>query len=287
MPLSLSRRWEPLSLRSPGGEPTARRTAAHTILALAMILLLSTLGSTAVAAGSDVGQDAAPGPARADTLHARYDELLQRYVRGSGVDYAAWVAQKDDVAALDHYVEGLAALDPESWPPADGLAFWINLYNALTVQLILENYPLASIKDLGGVLRRSPWKRELVQVAGRPLTLDAIENEIIRPRFAEPRIHFALNCASIGCPPLADSAYRAATLEAQLDAACRRALNEDRWVRVDDDGIRLSKIFDWYRGDFEANGGSIRAFVDRFRSTPLPDGSIDFLDYDWSLNEAP
>jgi hypothetical protein len=160
------------------------------------------------------------------------------------------------------------------------------MYNAVTVRLILDNYPLKSIKDLGGFLKTSPWKRDLVTVAGRKLSLDEIENAIIRPEFGDPRIHFALNCASVGCPPLQPRAYRAADLPAQLDHACRQALNDEGWVRVDGDEIHVTAIFDWYGDDFRHDGGSVRAFIDRYRATPLPEGKISFMSYDWSLNRA-
>jgi hypothetical protein len=225
---------------------------------------------------------AADGPRAADELHADYDRLLQTHVAGFDVDYAAWASSEADHAALARYVEDLAALDPAGWPHADGLAYWINMYNAVTLRLILDNYPLESIKDLGGFLKKSPWKRELVTVAGRDLTLDQIEHDIIRREFGDPRIHFAVNCASVGCPPLQPRAYRAAELDAQLDHACRQALNHERWVRVEGDEIRVTRIFDWYGEDFD----SVRSFIDRYRPSPLPGGKIEFLDYDWSLNQA-
>ncbi len=143
-----------------------------------------------------------------------------------------------------------------------------------------------SIKDIGGFMKKSPWKRELVTVAGRKLTLNNIENDIIRPDFGDARIHFALNCASIGCPPLSDEAYAADRLSEQLDAACRVALNRDQWVQVDENKLKLTKIFDWYGGDFEKDGGSVLDFVRRYRTETIPEGNleIDFMSYDWSLN---
>jgi hypothetical protein len=230
----------------------------------------------------------AAGPEDAARLHGDYESLLKQYVVGLGVDYAAWKADAGDAAALGHYVDELAALDPADWPRADGLAYWINMYNAVTLRLILDHYPLDGIKEIGGFMKKSPWKRKLVTVAERKLTLNDIENDIIRPTYRDPRIHFALNCASIGCPPLGAEAYLPDALSAQLDAACRLALNRERWVRVEGDEINLTKLFSWYREDFEADGGSIRAFVDRYREVELPPDSRDFefMPYDWSLNSA-
>jgi hypothetical protein len=228
-------------------------------------------------------------------LHNRYDVLLRKYVVGLGVDYSGWVANGEDVSALRQYVTDLTALDPGTWTTDEQLAYWLNLYNAVTVRLILDNYPLESIKDLGGFLKKSPWERELVSVAGRDLSLNDIENEIIRPTFQDPRIHFALNCASVGCPPLKAGAYFPATLSEQLDAVCRRALNEDQWVRVENDQVFLTKIFEWYADDFKQDGGSVLGFISGYRDTDLVEGQADLvegqvevkiMDYDWSLNET-
>ena len=246
-----------------------------------LVLVLAALVAVAPPARADAAADAI-------RLHGDFDLLLGRYVEGLAVDYAAWTASPDDVVALDCYLDELTALDPADWPQADALAYWINLYNAVTVKLILDNYPLASIKDLGGFLKKSPWKRKLVTVAGRELTLNDIENDIIRPTFADPRIHFALNCASQGCPPLQAAAYRPGSISAQLDAACKLAMNSDRWVRVAGGKVELTKIFDWYAGDFEVDGGSVLAFINRYRDEPLTGdpGDFSFMSYDWSLNRV-
>jgi len=228
-------------------------------------------------------------PEEADPLHARYSELLATYVQSNLVDYDAWAQNPEDLAALAGYVEGLAALDPVDWPRDNALAYWLNLYNAVTLRLVLDNYPLESIKDLGGFMKSSPWKRELVTVAGRELTLNQIENDIIRPTFGDARIHFALNCASLGCPPLVPEAYVADRLSAQLDGACRLALNQDRWVLVVDQKLKLTKIFDWYGQDFTADGGTVLDFIRHYRTKALPSGTpkIDYLSYDWALNRVP
>ncbi len=219
-------------------------------------------------------------------LDADFNRLLGNYVHNHLVDYEAWFANQDDAKAMGRYVEQLSALDPADWPRDAALAYWINLYNAVTLRLILDNYPLDSIKDIGGFMKKSPWKRELVTVAGRKLTLNNIENDIIRPDFGDARIHFALNCASIGCPPLSDETFAAERLSEQLDAACRVALNRDQWVRVDGEKLKLTKIFDWYGDDFEKGGGSVLQFIRRYRTEAMPQGDveIDFMSYDWSLN---
>lgn len=223
-----------------------------------------------------------------NALNTEYNRLLGEYVFDHLVDYDAWTTNKTDKSALDQYVDQMAALDPADWPRSEALAYWLNLYNAVTLQLVLNNYPLDSIKDIGGFMKKSPWKRELVTVGGRVLTLNNIENDVIRPTFHEPRIHFALNCASLGCPPLAQTAFDAEHLSTQLDAACRLALNQERWVKVAGEKVLLTKIFDWYRTDFEFDGGSVLGFVRRYRTKPLPAGEpqVEFMSYDWHLNRV-
>lgn len=232
------------------------------------------------AAGDATGQVSA--------LNADYNRLLGEYVFDHLVDYESWAANRADKTALTRYIDQMSALDPADWPRDEALAYWLNLYNAVTLQLVLNNYPLDSIKDIGGFMKKSPWKRELVTIGGRALTLNKIENDVIRPTFQDPRIHFALNCASRGCPPLAQEAFDAEHLSEQLDAACRLALNQDRWVKVDGDKVLLTKIFDWYRADFEADGGSVLAFVRRYRTAPFPAGEpkVEYMSYDWQLNRV-
>ncbi len=257
----------------------------------AMTARLLTLLAVALLAGSACSATPERSITANNTVpyHTDYSRLLGTYVQNHLVAYDTWNAHPADKAALGNYVDQLAALDPANWPADEALAYWINLYNAVTLRLILDNYPLGSIKDLGGFLKKSPWKTELVTVAGRNLTLNAIENDIIRPTFGDPRIHFALNCASVGCPPLAQQAYTADQLSDQLDAACGLALNRDLWVRVDGKNLKLTKLFDWYGQDFTADGGTVLDFIKRYRTEPLPAGEpkINYMSYDWSLNQVP
>ena len=241
-------------------------------------------------------------PARADldAATAAWGELTARYVVDERwIDYARWHAAREDVVALSEVVDAFEAIDPASLARDDRLAFWINVYNAVTIELVLEHYPLESIKDIDGAgLLGSPWKLERVTIGGRALTLDQIEHEIIRPEFDEPRIHFAVNCASVGCPPLASEPYVGARLDEQLDRATRRAVNDPTWVDLSGcEGaygagtIRLTKIFDWFTDDFGGEDG-IRDFLarhregDAFRLRNTSCG-LDFMGYDWALNDPP
>ncbi len=226
--------------------------------------------------------------------HADYDALLRKYVAGDGVRYAAWHANTADRGLLSRYVARMQTADVSALAGSKGgreaqLAFWLNLYNATTLDLVLGSYPVKSIKDLGAP--KSPWERELVTVEGRKLSLNAIENDVIRPTFQDPRIHFALNCAAKSCPPLRKGAYLPDSLSRQLDEQTKSFLADERFTRFDGKTLVLSKIFEWYAKDFETAAGSTIAWVRPYVASlaALPAGAkvdVKYADYDWSLNEA-
>ena len=221
-------------------------------------------------------QDARPRPD-----HSAWDQLLQRHVRPDGmVDYRGFAS---DRARLEAYIQEMSTFIPDStWARGRRLAFFINLYNALTVQLIVDNYPLKSIRHLA-----RPWGRELITLAGRAYSLDDIEHKVLRP-MGEPRIHFAINCASRSCPALQPHAYTEEGLEAQLEAATSAFVNNPAHNRITPRSASLSRLFSWYRSDFEEAAGSLTAFLNRYLDTPLePDCRIRFLPYDWNLNQVP
>lgn len=223
-------------------------------------------------------------------LHEAYDRLLKKYVRASGVRYAQWADNETDRQALKVYIRRLTELDPARLSRTEALAYWINLYNALTLDLILAHYPVDSIRELADG-EKTPWQIPRVEVAGRPLTLDEIENAIIRPQFRDARIHFALNCAAVSCPPLAPEAYTGANLYAQLERATRKALRDRRWLRISETQIAVSQIFEWYAQDFIDQAGSIRRFLARYRpdqrATLLDESrELVYMEYVWKLNDA-
>ena len=258
---------------------TARRARRITAAAaFGGLALLTGLVGRAGAAGEDV---AAPD-------HSAFDRLLERYVTASGVRYAAWAKQPQDQEALDAYLVRMAAERPTKLARDDRLAYWINVYNALTLDLVLDHYPVSSIKSIHRL--RSPWKQKLFEVEGRTLSLNEIENDIVRPEFHEPRIHFALNCAAVSCPPLRAGAFGGEALDAQLEERTRTFLGDPERNGLDAKGrLVLSRILDWYRDDFEADGRMIDWLRPYLAAGPgLPaDPEIRFADYDWSLNEAP
>jgi hypothetical protein len=231
-----------------------------------------------------------------DREHAAWTHLLRRYVSRGLVDYAA--LKRDGRPSLDAYLHSLESVERselEAWPRGDQIAFWINAYNAYTVKLVLDHYPLRSIRSIG-FLPGSAFKRKFIpldRVAGGELSLDDIEHRILRPRFRDPRIHFAIVCASRSCPILRDEAYRGRDLDAQLDDAARSFLSDPARNRYDPASrtLHLSSIFKWFRGDFEAAAGTLSAFVarhaDESTAEALRHGGVrlEFLDYDWSLNE--
>jgi hypothetical protein len=260
---------------------------------LTMVLLLLMTGSAAATDGAF------------NHSHAAWSRLLTRHVHwntagsASRVDYAGFA---EDAGGLAAYLGDLAGVDERTfrgWSKADRDAFLINAYNAATVQLILTRYPdLKSIKDLGGLFS-SPWKQEFVDLLGQHRSLDSIEHGLLRGAsdYTDPRIHFAVNCASVGCPALRPEAYVGARLAAQLQDQTDRFLGDRDRNRLAADGssLQVSRLFDWYGADFDAHAGGVRTFLadhsavlglNATTARDLRAGhlAIGYTDYDWSLN---
>ncbi len=222
--------------------------------------------------------------------HAPWGRILSRYVvvDDAGVHRVRYAAVTPaDRRALADYIDALAATTVTALGPDAQLAFWLNLYNALTVAAVLEAYPVDSIRAIDGV-----WQADRVTVEGRALSLDDIEHGIVRPVFGDPRIHYAVNCAAVGCPDLAAEPYRADDLDAQLEGAARAYVNDPRGVRVDVGGdVTVSSIYNWFQEDF---GDSEAAVLDHLAGYAEPDlaadlaaaGGIAGYAYDWALNDA-
>mgnify|MGYP001798381021 CR=1 FL=1 len=217
--------------------------------------------------------------------HAPWDSLLRRHVeRSGGVDYAGFARERTQ---LDAYLRQLSSHPPGSnWSEAEQLAYWINAYNAFTIQLILDHQPLTSIKDIseGLPMINSPWDLKFFQIGGLDFDLNTIEHGVLRQGSREPRIHFAINCASFSCPSLRWEAYTARKLDRQLDDQAHRLINDPNKNHLSEEALELSKIFDWFPGDFTREQ-SLRAFLRQYSKVPIRAGaSIGYLDYDWSLN---
>ncbi|HRD85398.1 MAG TPA: DUF547 domain-containing protein [Rubrivivax sp.] len=259
--------------------------------------------TAAVAAGSAAAQ-------AFDHAHAGWTALLRKHVRvqrGGQATQVAYAGFAADRALLKAYLDSLSAVTPAAfaaWPKAERAAFLMNAYNAFTVELILTRYPdLKSIKDLGSLLS-SPWKPKWIPLLGAKVSLDDIEHAMLRKRgdYDDPRVHFAVNCASIGCPALREEAFVAARLDAQLDEQTLRFMSDRTRNRFNAQRgrLELSKIFDWYGEDFRLGHrgiASLPAFAARF-ADQLADAAADrerirgagvdigFTDYDWALNDA-
>ncbi|SDX64322.1 DUF547 domain-containing protein [Hymenobacter psychrophilus] len=212
--------------------------------------------------------------------HSAFDRLLKKYVDARGrVNYKGFRSEEKD---FDAYLARLSQNPPKATDAqAEQMAFWINAYNAYTIRLILDNYPLKSIKDIG-----EPWKKVFFSIGGTKMSLDDIEHGILRKKFDDPRIHFALVCASISCPPLRPEAYTAARLSAQLDAQGRAFLNDTGKNKLNAQSAQLSNYFNWYKDDWNKNGQSVVKWVNKYAKTNISDNTkIGYLDYNWNLNE--
>jgi uncharacterized membrane protein YdjX (TVP38/TMEM64 family) len=232
-------------------------------------------------------------PVRGDVVdHAPFDRMLQAWVTDGMVDYDAFARSPE----FTRYLASLAAAHPERMARADQLAFWINSYNAYTIELINGRKERRSIRDINkrfGITFKSPWAEPIVQAGGRTLTLDDVEHTIIRPTYRDPRIHVALVCAAKGCPPLRAEAYVGSRLDAQLDEQARRFLAQTTKNRVDVAARTVygSPIFTWYREDFGGTLAGVGAFWARYvpdgtARELLRSGAFTWVDtkYDWTLN---
>ncbi len=250
---------------------------------LLMISLLPMLGNCAPGQANSTPQ--------IDHTHAAFTTLLAQSVKNDKVDYAGL---KKNRAPLNAYVDSLAAV-PESefksWDKKQQMAYLINTYNAVTLKLVADHYPVKSIRDIGG--EKGPWKQPVVRLFGKNQTLDHLEHDLLRPNYKEPRVHFAVNCASIGCPALRAEAFQATKLDAQMDEQARLFLRDATKNKVDvkNNTLHLSEIFDWFKADFVEKSGSLEKFIapyvnDADRES-LQKGAfaVKHMKYDWTLNK--
>ena len=212
--------------------------------------------------------------------------LLSDHVNNGGVDYAGF---QEDETKLDAFLQTLSKIEISGLSRDEQFAFYVNLYNAWTIKLILSKYPnIKSIKELGNIFK-SPWKKDIVIIEGQNVSLDHIEHKILRPHFKDPRIHFVVNCASKSCPPLGVEPYYGSRLEEQLESATGNFLNDGKNVVIKENIIWVSRIFKFYPEDFDEG---VMAFVSKYargglktdldaKRDPL---KVKYLDYDWSLN---
>lgn len=240
------------------------------------IIVIAVVNSAGLAASSTGGP----------VDHSSFAVLLERHVENGRVNY---YGIKEDVDLLDQYLRILKSVEPETLSRNEQMAFYINTYNAWTIKLILTKYPdITSIKDLGSLFE-SPWKKKLVQIENTIFTLDEIEHGILRPVFRDPRIHFAVNCASKGCPPLQNTPFTGMDLDSQLDRAAQLFINNPEFNHLRGNTLYVSKIFKWFHKDFNDD---IVGFFKQYARGKLKEAleknkeklKVRYLEYDWSLN---
>lgn len=210
--------------------------------------------------------------------HSLWNDFLQKYVSVDGhVNYKAIQSHPEN---LEAYLQELTKTVPnESWSKNQILAFWINAYNAFTIKLIIDNYPIKSIKEI-----KKPWDKEFIKIDAKTMSLSHIEHDILR-KMNEPRIHFAIVCASISCPKLYNEAYMSSTLDTQLSQAAKDFLSDPTKNAITENSLELSKIFQWFSKDFK-NDGSLIDFLNQYAQLNISDkAKITFKDYNWNLND--
>ena len=217
--------------------------------------------------------------------HSAWTELLDLYVTETGkVNYKGFI---EDKVRLEEYLNTLSSFPPgENWRTQDKLAYWINAYNAFTVKLIVDNYPLKSIKDIANGLPmiNSPWDIKFFKIGETDFDLNTIEHEILRKQFDEPRIHFAINCASFSCPRLRNEAYETEKLEEQLEEQASLFINNPDKNLISSSNTKLSKLFSWFESDFLKDGG-VKSFIKKYNQSLNENSKIEYLEYIWTLNE--
>ena len=233
----------------------------------------------------------------AEINHQAWTVFLQKYVteHEDGINRVNYQAVTDaDKQRIKKYITTLSELKIRNYSRQQQLPYWINLYNALTVDVILDHYPVTSIRKVDispGLFKDGPWDKKLVRIQGEEVSLNDIEHRILRPVWKDPRLHYALNCASLGCPNLQPVAYTAEIIDGQLDMASEAFINHKRGVNVSDGKLVLSSIYNWFRKDF---GQSDKDILDHIRQQAHPAlrqqldnlESIHSYQYDWSLNDA-
>jgi hypothetical protein len=233
---------------------------------------------------SDLGLEGTEVPS-----HQLFGQLLQKYVSTDGrVDYRGFLQEKK---VLEKYLNLLSQNPPDrnTWSQEEQLAYWINAYNAFTVKLIIDHYPIQSIRDIKPKfnipLFNTVWHIEFFEIGGKPASLDEIEHKILRKEFDEPRIHFAINCASFSCPVLLNEAFLPEKLELQLENAAINFINDPQRNRIEEGKVEISEIFSWFKEDFTKKG-SVIDYLNQYSDISInKKAKLSHLPYDWSLNE--
>ena len=280
-------------------EPAPGRRAALTLLAATAMLGLVPAVPADAAPRADLWKrwTAHQPNATATVDHGVWDRLLKKHVivrggRANLLRYASFTAA--DRAALNAYIARLEKTPISRYSRREQLAYWLNLYNALTVKVVLDRYPVRSIRDIDispGLFADGPWGKKLLTIEGQAVSLDDIEHRILRPIWRDPRIHYAVNCASIGCPDLFPEAITASNADAYLTRGARDYINDPRGAVVKDGRLTVSSIYKWFREDFGDTEAGVIAHLKRYANPKLAASlkgitTISRHRYDWSLNDA-
>ena len=226
--------------------------------------------------------------------HSAFTNILSKYVSapdGQGLthfNYGRLKATPSDKTTLDNYIKKLEGINPQNLGRNEAIAYYANLYNAVTVQVVTENYPVSSIKKLGP-LGSGPWKKNLFTINGKPASLNNVEHDIMRKQFPSPYVHYMVNCASVGCPNLLNTAWEGSTLDSVKQKAASDYINSPRGVQITSKGLKVSSIFKWFAEDFGGKSGLLQHIRKHARpelAAAIDSGAkvVDY-DYDWSLNE--
>ena len=224
-----------------------------------------------------VEEKPAPKP-KPPLSHGAWNTLLRKHVNSTGtVNYSGF---KSDKSTLQDYLNLLADNPPQSdWGRSKTMAYWINAYNAFTVKLIVDNYPLGSITDLEG---GKPWSKRWIKLGDQTYTLDQIEKEILLKKYKDARVHFAVNCAAKSCPALLNQAWTASNLESNFERQTKNFINNSKFNDISPKSAKVSQLFNWYASDF----GDVKTFINKYSDTQLKSNAkIGFMEYDWKLNE--
>ncbi len=212
--------------------------------------------------------------------HTPWDQLLQKHVSSKGnVNYEGF---KSDIDRLNNYLVSISKIKPNTdWSRNETMAYWINAYNAYTIKLMLNNDPLKSIMDING---GKAWDLKFVEIEGEKYSLNNIEHDILRAKYFDSRIHFAVNCASISCPKLSNTAYFAEGLDQKLEKAAKEFINNSAQNTISSNKASVSKLFDWYKDDFTKNG-TVKEYINKYSTTKLTTDKISYKEYNWNINK--
>ncbi|WP_179346606.1 DUF547 domain-containing protein [Winogradskyella ursingii] len=249
-----------------------------------VLAILLTLSSCVSSQGIDVKtvDDNFEGASENVLDHSDWDKLLKAHVKENGlVDYKGFKSDKEKLTAYTTYLS--QQMPDKSWTAAEQLAYFINVYNANTIKLIVDNYPVKSIKDIDATI--SPFLKNIIKIGDKDLSLADVEKGILQ-KMNEPRIHFAINCASISCPKLLRDAYTAKNVDQLMDRAAKEFINSDK-NEISENNAKVSEIFKWYKKDFLNESSSIIDYINQYSDTKINSNvELDYIEYNWDLNDV-